>query len=70
MLYPLYFLTCLASNPTHCEMRVQHFTEISSPQQCLMIAQPSMAAWQAEHDRWRVARFRCGKPPKDDGTRI
>jgi hypothetical protein len=70
MLYPLYFLTCLASNSAHCEMRVQHFTEISTPQQCLIIAQPSMAAWQAGHDRWRVARFRCGKPPKDNGTRV
>ncbi len=47
MLYPLYFLTCLAMNPAHCEMRVQHFAEISTAQQCLMIAQPSMAAWQA-----------------------
>lgn len=71
MLYGLYFLTCMVTNPAHCVLRVHHFAEeIQTPQQCLMLAQPQMAAWQNSHDRWRVERFRCGKPPKSDGTRI
>ena len=71
MLYGLYFLTCLVSNPTHCVMRVHHFNEeVQTPMQCMTVAQPQMAAWQNSHDRLRVARFRCGKPPTDDGTRI
>lgn len=72
MLYGLYFLTCMVANPTHCVMRVHRFNEdIVTLQQCLSVAQPQMAAWQNAHgDRWRVARFRCGSPPRDDGTRI
>ena len=72
ILYGLYFLTCMVNNPTHCVMRVHRFNEdIVTPQQCLSVAQPQMAAWQNAHgDRWRVARFRCGAPPRDDGTRI
>ena len=72
MLYGLYFLTCLAENPGHCVTRVHLFSdEVQTPQQCLSVAQPQMAAWQNAHgDRWRVARFRCGSPPRDDGTRI
>ncbi|MGU3539904.1 hypothetical protein [Methylobacterium sp. A54F] len=71
MLYGLFFLTCLAANPTHCVTRVHYFNEeVTTPQQCLSVAQPQMAEWQNTHDRWRVARFRCGKPPRDDGARI
>lgn len=72
MLYGLYFVTCLVANPTHCVTRVHRFSEdVLTPQQCLAVAQPQMAAWQNSHgDRWRVARFRCGAPPKADGTLI
>ncbi|MDP4027063.1 hypothetical protein Q8W71_31220 [Methylobacterium sp. NEAU 140] len=71
MLYGLYFLTCMVANPTHCVMRVHHFgEEIATPQKCLSVAQAQMSLWQTAHARWRVARFRCGSPPKDDGTRI
>jgi hypothetical protein len=71
MLYGLYFLTCMVSNPAHCVMRVHTFSEdVSTPQQCLSVAQPQMAQWQGSHADWRVERFRCGKPPKDNGTRI
>ncbi|AWN39617.1 hypothetical protein U8607_02155 [Methylobacterium durans] len=71
MLYGLYFLTCLSANPTHCVTRVHFFSEeVTTPQQCLTVAQPQMAHWQRMHDRWRVEKFRCGKPPRDDGARI
>ena len=71
MLYGLYFLTCMVANPTHCVMRVHTFDEdVATPQQCLSVAQAQMARWQGSHEAWRVARFRCGRPPKDDGTRI
>lgn len=71
MLYGLYFLTCMVTNPAHCVMRVHTFDEdVATPQQCLSVAQAQMARWQDLHDQWRVARFRCGRPPKDDGTRI
>ncbi len=72
MLYQLYFSTCLIANPAHCEMRVHVFDEtVYTPQQCLMVAQPQMAAWQHHHgDRWRVTQFRCGKPPRSLGDRV
>lgn len=71
MLYGLYFLTCLIENPTHCVMRVHLFEpDVSTPQHCMAVAQPQMARWQVGHGRWRITRFRCGKPPRDDGTRI
>ncbi len=71
MLYGLYFLTCLVDNPAHCVMRVHRFDEtVQTPMHCMRVAQPQMAAWQSSHGRWRVARFRCGTPPRDDGTRI
>ena len=72
MLYQLFFLTCMVGNSTHCVMRTHIFDEaVVTPQQCLAVAQPQMAVWQQQHgDRWRVDRFRCGKPPRNDGTRI
>lgn len=71
-LFPLFFVTCLVSNPGHCERRVQYLDETAdTPQKCLAVAQPVMAAWSTAHaDRWRVARFRCGSPPRDDGSHI
>lgn len=71
MMFGLYFLTCLADNPGHCVMRKHLFDEaVSTPMHCLVVAQPQMAEWQRTHERWRVERFRCGKPPKGDGTLI
>ena len=71
MLYGLYFITCMVSNPAHCVTRVHTFDEdVTTPQQCMSVAQPQMAHWQGSHADWRVERFRCGKPPKDDGMRI
>ena len=63
--------THLVTNPTHCVMRVHTFDEeVATPQQCMAVAQPQMASWQNTHERWHIERFRCGKPPRDDGTRI
>ncbi|TXN21831.1 hypothetical protein [Methylobacterium sp. WL9] len=73
MMFGLFFVTCLASNPAHCVMRTHYFDEpVTTPQQCLAIAQPTMASWQNdhEHERWRIERFRCGKPPRDPGSVI
>lgn len=71
MLYGLYFLTCMVANPGHCVMRQHVFSEdVSTPMQCITVAQAQMAEWSNSHPAWRVERFRCGKPPRDDGTRI
>lgn len=72
MLYQLFFVTCLVGNAGHCVTRIHTFDEaVFTPQQCLSVAQPQMAVWQQQHgDRWRVEKFRCGKPPSDDGRRI
>lgn len=71
MLYGLFFLTCLVDNPAHCVTRVHSFSEeVSTPQHCLTVAQAQMAQWGQSHPRWQVTRFRCGKPPRDLGTRV
>lgn len=71
MLFGLYFVTCLAGNSGHCVTRLHTFSEdVWTPQQCLAVAQPQMAEWSNAHPRWQVKSFRCGKPPKSDGTLI
>ncbi|AWN42302.1 hypothetical protein [Methylobacterium durans] len=71
MLYGLYFMACLVAGPVHCEQRVHIFDEsVTTPMGCLVVAQPQMADWQSRHPGWRVDRWRCGKPPTDDGARI
>jgi hypothetical protein len=72
-LYPLYFVTCLVTNPAHCVTRVHYFDpeQVTTPMSCLRVAQPQIAQWQNRNgDRWHVETFRCGKPPRDDGQRI
>lgn len=67
----LYFLACLASSPATCDhLRLTLPEHVDTPQQCLMAAQPSLAAWTLEHPEYRVAKWRCGRPIKDDGRDI
>jgi hypothetical protein len=70
MMYGLYFVVCVLGSE-HCENRVHFFDEqVRTPMQCITVAQAQLAEWTNKHPNWRVESFRCGKPPKDSGTRI
>ncbi|MBS7544926.1 hypothetical protein [Ancylobacter oerskovii] len=55
---------CLIASPGVCkEEAVSLNTEqVSLPTQCIMGAQPVIAEWSESHPKWRVTRWRCGRP--------
>ncbi|WP_248310362.1 hypothetical protein [Bosea sp. 117] len=36
--------------------------QVSLPIQCMMGAQPVIAEWSESHPKWRVTKYRCGRP--------
>lgn len=55
---------CLIASPGTCReeavsMNIEQ-TPIST--QCVMGAMPVIAEWSETHPKWRVTRWRCGRP--------
>lgn len=55
----LLFVACLKTLPSACEERsLLHLAEVGV-EQCLMQAQPQLAAWSEAHPNLRVVRWSC-----------
>ncbi len=63
------FTAGAANAPDTCESRRLPL-DVPDARACLHVAQPQLARWVGEHPRYRITRWRCGAPPKEDGTRI
>jgi len=63
----LVFLVCLISSPATCrEERLNFAFEAASSLGCMTAAQPKMAEWANTHPEWRVTRWKCVPPGRDD----
>ena len=55
----LVLLACLTSAPQTCEEHRLSFA--GNLVQCSLFGQQTLAQWAAEHPKWVVRRYRCGK---------
>jgi hypothetical protein len=62
----LILLACSLVNPTACHEYHMMFQSAGSLQACTMQAQPYLAQWVGEHPAFRVARWRCAWPDRED----
>ena len=65
-LIDLILLACSLANPTACHEYHVLFESAGSLQSCTMRAQPYLAQWVGEHPNYRVARWHCAWPDKED----
>ena len=61
----LILTVCLISNPANCHAEHLYFERRGSLLQCTFLAQPEIARWSAEHPKYRVARWECAYPQKE-----
>lgn len=59
MFTQLVILACLAGDATCQEFRNTYDAREISLITCMLAAQPQLAAWQAEHPKWTLRRWRC-----------
>ncbi|HEX4177594.1 MAG TPA: hypothetical protein VHY57_04125 [Rhizomicrobium sp.] len=62
----LILLACSLVNPTACHEYHMVFQSAGSLQACTMQAQPYLAQWVGEHPTFRVARWHCAWPDRED----
>ncbi|MCJ8144192.1 hypothetical protein MKI84_14820 [Ancylobacter sp. A5.8] len=55
---------CLITNPGTCreEAVSVNLEQPTIPVQCMMGALPVIAEWSESHPKWRVTKWRCGRP--------
>ena len=58
----LAFVACLNTSPDQCREVNLVFAEEITPMACVMQAQPILAEWATTHPKWRVGRWKCGRP--------
>jgi hypothetical protein len=61
----LILTVCLGSNPGSCREEHLHFESNGSLMQCLFLAPAEIARWTGEHPRFKVVRWRCAFPNKE-----
>ncbi|MEO1456871.1 MAG: hypothetical protein AAFV49_04775 [Pseudomonadota bacterium] len=64
----LVFTVCLAADPGTCEQREIPVFEPISAMACTMAAPATIARWRATHPDWRVSRWTCIDPRRQEGT--
>ncbi|MGO9545543.1 MAG: hypothetical protein ACLPPF_12220 [Rhodomicrobium sp.] len=62
----LVMTVCIVAQPATCRDQRVLFDEDTTPMQCMMTAQPTIAQWGTEHPKWFVQRWKCRAPRKDD----
>jgi hypothetical protein len=65
-LVDLILLACSLTNTSECREYHILFETGGSLQSCMMQAQPYLAQWVGEHPNYRVARWRCAWPDRED----
>ena len=60
----LVMTVCIVTQPATCRDQRMLFDASSTPMQCMMAAQPTIAQWGTEHPRWFVQRWKCQYPRK------
>ncbi len=55
---------CLIASPGTCREEAVSvgLEQAPLPQQCVMGAMPVIAEWSETHPKWRVTKWRCGRP--------
>jgi hypothetical protein len=55
---------CLIASPGVCREEAVSLSveQVSLPTQCMMGAQPVIAEWSESHPKWKVTKWRCGRP--------
>jgi hypothetical protein len=62
----LVMTVCIVAQPAACRDQRLLLDAESTPFQCMMNAQPTIAQWGAEHPSWFVQRWKCQYPRKGD----
>jgi hypothetical protein len=65
-LVDLILLACSLATPAACHEYHILFQSAGSLEACTMRAQPYLAQWVGEHPNFRVARWRCAWPERED----
>jgi len=55
----LYFLACLAAEPTKCREHHLSYAENVTPMQCMTGSQAELAKWATSNPKWTVKRWGC-----------
>lgn len=55
---------CLIAAPATCREEAVNLGAEAPPlpMNCMIGAQPVIAEWSQSHPKWRVTRWRCGRP--------
>lgn len=55
---------CLVASPVTCreEALSMSIEQVALPMQCMIGAQPLIAQWSETHPKWKVTKWRCGRP--------
>jgi len=61
----LVLTVCLISDPSQCRVERLHFETQGSLLQCMFLAPSQVAKWSESHPKFRVARWRCAFPEKE-----
>lgn len=61
----LFFVTCLAADPTQCQDRSMLFAQEIGVMSCMLHGQTQLAAWAQTHPRDKVQKWQCRLHGKD-----
>lgn len=65
----LVILACMVDTPKNCKDVHLTFTgESTTPIQCMIVSEPTIATWARKNPEWRIKKWRCGqlRDRKDD----
>ncbi len=65
----LIILACMVQTPETCkDVHLTFAGESTTPIQCMIVGEPTVATWAKDNPEWRIKKWRCGRPRdrKDD----
>jgi hypothetical protein len=65
-LIDLVMTVCLISEPSRCHTEHLYFERRGGLLQCTFLAPPEIARWSEAHPKFRVVRWRCAYPKKEE----
>jgi hypothetical protein len=65
-LIDLILLACSLTDPTACHEYHVLFQSAGSLEACTIRAQPYLAQWVGDHPNFRIARWHCAWPDRED----
>ena len=62
----LILTVCLAASPGNCRDEHLYFESHGSLMQCMFLAPAEIAKWSERHPAFKVVRWKCAFPGKDE----